>query len=674
MSRIGRLESDVRLTRRRLEELGSGGAGDGRSFLDSPEDADFKPPPVPVPPSAVNQLRNGDFSHSVRTWNNGAAGNQDYECAHWFTHDAPVAAQQLDESTGYADLNVDADANAATNKTLKSSSHASYNTAMCAWDRAHGVASLQGTKSLDAPLPSNTATPNAGQICLGMRAALKNSYVVVPSGFRLFAGVWDNTAGQRDWVKASSSFALTRAATRGTPGATVERRYKVYLYTDRGYTYLSAEATVLNAPADGQFSSTVDVYLEWPLIPGVLEAHIYRYTPGTGAYALLEKTSANTYADNGVTVSVSPPVAAYPTATDDRSKAYVATASGALDDLAVDGVDSAWDSLFLNIPVPSGYNMGVTTDKQWLRIGQNMALDRRVTDAVVNNGSATLTSATAAFTSLDTGRTATVTAGANTATVTLTYVNATTVTMSAAWAHASATGATLYVTGGGDQGLLLDQVHASYVSGAVYAPHPQDLDRPLAPAAAPNGSSQGGVGSGGSGGAGEGGVACVEETEPVCVFEGDRVVAVCYKDVRPGQAVFTGDVRRSRVMKKMRGRMPLLLLRAENGVELVCSPSHRVITTRNDSEGRPVDRLRAGDSVLTYLRGRVEVSRVSGVWDLGTVGEVGTFRLSPGCVYVAGRYEPAGWRARLRLWLRGALGRPEEPAGILSHNLKRETF
>lgn len=667
MNPFVRLRGEVRLLRRRLEE-GAGGASE--DFLGSPSDGDFTPPPVAPPVSAVNQLRNGDFSHSVRTWNNGAIGNQDYETAHWFSHDAPVAAQQLDESTGFADLNIDADGNAATNKTLKSSLHASYSALMCAWDRAHGVASLQGTKSLDAPLPSNTATPNAGQMCVGMRAALKDEYIVVPSGFRVYAGLWDNTAGQRDWIKASSSFTLN-SEVRGTPGATVERRYKVYLFTDRGYTFISSESIELAAPSDASFSSTVDVLLTWDLIPGVLEAHIYRFTPGTGTYALLEKTSANSYADNGTTQTVSPPVAAYPTATDDRAKAYVATATGALDDLPVDGVDAAWESLFFNIPVPSGYDMSATTDKQWLRVGQNMALDRRVTDAVVNNGSPTLTSATAAFTALDTGRSVTVTKGANTHTTTITYVNPTTVTMAANWPHASAVDATLYVTGGGDQGLLLDLVHASYVPNAVYAPHPEDLNRPLPPAAAPNGSNQGGVGEGGGGSAGDGGVACVEVSEPVCVFTGERVAAVPFREVGIGQALFTGSLQHSRVMKKMRGVQPLVLLRAENGVELLCSPSHRVITTRRDTEGRAVETLRTGDSLMTYLRGRVEMSRVAGVWDMGEAGEVGTFRLAPCPVYVAGRYAPAGWWKRVRLWLRDVAGRPEEPAGVLSHNVKR---
>jgi hypothetical protein len=658
-------KAKIRELELRLNELAGEGEGGGRDIP-----TDFTPVVTATAPSASNQLRNGDLSHSVRTWNNGAVGNQDYECAHFFTHDAPSAAQQLDESTGFSDLNIDADANAATNKTLKSSSHASYSASYCDWDRATGQGRLQGTKTLDAPLPSNTAVA-ARTMCLALILALRSSRIVVPSGFRLFAGIWDNTAGQRNWLTAATAFTLS-GAVRGTPGATTERRYKVFLYTDRDYTFISNEVTILAAPTDPSFSSTVDVYLSWDLIPGVLEAHVYRFNAVAGTYDLLEKTSSNTYADNGSKFQAG--VVGYPAATDTYPKAYVATEDGALDSLAVDAVDAAWDSLFLNIPVPKLYNQSLTTDKQWLRIGQNMALDRRVMDAVVNNASTNIASATAAFTALDSARSVTLTDGlGNTHTTTVTYVNATNVTMAAAWPHASATGVTLYIVGGGDKGLLVDLIHISYVAGSAYAPYPEDLNRLLQPAAAPNGSNQGTVGGGGGSGSGEGGITCVEESEPVLVFEGELVRAVPFRDVRVGQSVFTGELRRSRVQKIIRGSGPLVRLEAENGVTLVCTPTHKVITTRSDTEGRAVERLRAGDSLMTVKRGRVEQTRVRAVVPLGRVGNVGTFKLAPGNVYAAGRLR-RGLISQICdiafLLYRRLLRRPEQPSGVLSHNRK----
>jgi hypothetical protein len=43
--------------------------------------------PTQNPSGAVNQIRNGDYSHSVDSWyNDGAADNSRYECAWWYSH------------------------------------------------------------------------------------------------------------------------------------------------------------------------------------------------------------------------------------------------------------------------------------------------------------------------------------------------------------------------------------------------------------------------------------------------------------------------------------------------------------------------------------------------------------------------------------------------------------
>ncbi|MDQ3920275.1 MAG: hypothetical protein M3348_17570, partial [Acidobacteriota bacterium] len=652
--------SDIKELRLRLNE----GAGAKDSPRREPTTLDLKPVAQTLPPSAANQLRNGDMSHSVRTWNNAAAGNQDYELAHFFTHDAPSAGQQLDESTSINDLNIDGDANTATNKTVKSSAHPQYSAAYADWLRSSGYSRMQGTKTLDAPLPGNTATPNAGLLAVAFRAALRDATIRVPDGFRVFCGVWDNTAGQRDFLKASTAFAVS-AQVRGTPTGTTERRYKVLLLTDRGYEFLSSEVVVLSAPDDASFNSSCDVYLSWALLPGVIEARVYRHDIASGNYYLLEVAGSNTYADNNTKVKTE---SGYPAASDDRAKAYVATLTDALKGLAVDGVAAAWDTIYLNVPVPPGYNMGATTDKQWLRIGMSAALDRAVSDAVLANGSTTVQSPTAAFTSQDTGRTATVSDGTNSQTVTLTYVDATHATMSAAWGYASATG-TLYVVGGGDHGLLVDLVHVSYTPGSVFAPNPEDLTRTMSPASAPAGSTQGGVGAAGGGDYGGGGIACVAVSEPVLAFEGREVRAVPFDEVREGARLFDGSLACTRVVKKTRASQPLVRLVTDANVTLDCSPSHKVITTRDDEAGRAVERLRAGDPVMVTIGGRVFQARVRAVEDLGRSGEVGTFTLAPGHVYAAGRYAPRSRLARAvgRLW-----GRRESACGVMSHNLKSE--
>lgn len=56
------------------------------------------PIPVPLISQAKNQLLNGDFSHSVMTWNDqlpNTGGDRNEECAWWFSNDEPVLGQVL---------------------------------------------------------------------------------------------------------------------------------------------------------------------------------------------------------------------------------------------------------------------------------------------------------------------------------------------------------------------------------------------------------------------------------------------------------------------------------------------------------------------------------------------------------------------------------------------------
>lgn len=682
MNEFERLGNEMRVLRLRLGEVEARAAAAARVPPGARAGFDLAPVPPAERKTAPNDLRNGDQSHSVNTWNEAApsGGDKAAECAHWFSHDAPSAGQQLDESTSLSDLNLDADATPATNKTLKYTSHSHYSAAYSDWDRSKGLARLQGTKTLDAPYPSNQSIFPGRTKYVSLIAALANAHVVVPEGFRLWVGLHDNTAGKRDFLKAASAFSILSATVRGgIPAAPRELRYRIYAATDRGYDFLSDEFVQAGAPSDAEFNAGLDVYLSWQRIDGVLRYKVYRKDVAAGTYRLLDTidNGATTYGDNN---TFEESAAGYPTASDDRTKAYVATRTGELDDLAVDGVSDSWSTLFFNIPAPALADLSATTDKIWLRAGANMALDRRVTDAAVTNGSATLQSATAAFTSLDTGRTATVTDGSgNSQTVTLTFVDATHATMSAAWAHPDAAGCTLYVVGGGDHGLLVDLLHSSYIENASFSPSPEDdrLDKGgQQPSAAPNGSSQGGVGTGGGGGDSEpggGGLRCVAVGEPVAVVIGGRVAAVPFARVREGEAVISGDLRPNVVRGIKRAHCEeLWRVRTENRIELLCSPTHRLITGPSDGAGTPVRDLREGEYVLTYAGGRVVRSRLEACRPAGFGGEVGTFKLGPGNhLYVAGReVQRRGLRGFADRVL-AALGlRARGPAGLLSHNVK----
>lgn len=473
----------------------------------------FEPIPGTTAPSAVNQIRNGEFAHSVDTWFDATpspTADEGKECAFWFSNDTPVALQVLSFANTLA--------GGPANKTLKAFGnfggvHSTYDPAYCDWDRDSGQVRLQGTKSLDAPFPNNrVVVPNRSVIYVGALIALRNSQIRVPSDCRIYAGVWDNTnvAPKPDWI-TGTSFAIS-GSVRGTPATTTERRYKVFAFTDRGYTYLSAELTILAAPSDAAFA-TSDVFLTWRAIPGILEYHVYRHDITAAKFRKLVEIGSgiNNYVDNGAILPGHDNEGGYPAATSTTPLAFVATRDNELGSLPVDGVEG-WDSLFLNIPIPSDYDVALTTGEQVLRMGQTKALDREVSDAISTAASNSVSSATAVFTTQDTGRIATLTDAAGAVLhgpEAITFVDATHVTFATA-VGTSNVDATLYITGGGDHGILLDAIHASYVSGAAFAPNADDLNRLTHggqnPISAPSGSSQGGSGGGGGGGSGGGGI------------------------------------------------------------------------------------------------------------------------------------------------------------------------
>jgi hypothetical protein len=665
--------SRIQLELNDLQTRLGGGSSIQPPRLDSPFPT-LTPIAPATPPSAVNQVRNGEAGHSNDTWFNPPPGSSisdaGKECAWWFSNDPPFTGQILDFSISPANPN---------NHTLKAfiddgGVHTTYNEQYCDWDRAGGVIRLTGDKTLDAPLPNNrVVVPNRPIDFFGCLIALRDNTIVVPSALRIFAGLWDELLG--DWIAGAAPFVVNHSV-RGTPTGTTERRYRILAHTDRGFNYLSEEEVVTDAPSDSSFS-TADVLLSWQSIPGILEYKVYRFDVTAAKYRLLSEigSGANTYVDNGSILNDD--VGGYPDSTTNTPRAYVATQSQDLLNLPVDG--QPWASLFLNIPVPSDYDSSLTTGEQVLRIGMTIPLDRRMIDARVTNGSTNLFSDSAVFTIMDVGREIEVSDGTNTlATTTAALVDAENVTMADAWAFANAVDATLYVTAGGDHGLLIDAIHLSYVSGSAFAPHPDDINR-LAnggqnPITAPTSSSQGSAGGGGSTGGGEGGVTdpfgCVALDCPISILVGNSVENLTWSAVKVGDILFSGNLRPNQVLRKpMRRTTSLHLVRIKAtwlyDIEVPCSGGHPIITNFLDSTGRAAENLRRGDGVLVSINGHVERKPIREIVDTGVACDVGTFSLYPNHIYSAGRVR---WRGRLRRLL-GRLFRA--PAvGALCHNLK----
>lgn len=678
MNDFEQLRQKVNRMQLEMQDLGGRIGAIQPPFIGSPLTG-FVPPVGTTSPSAVNQVRNGEYGHSVDTWFDATPSptlDEGKECAHWFSNDVPVAGQVLSFVNALT---------SSANKTLKAYGdfggvHSTYDPAYCDWDRNTGQARLHGLKSLDAPFPTNrVVVPNRSVIYVGALIALRNEQIRVPSDCRIYAGIWDNTvsAPRPDWV-AGAAFAIT-GSVRGTPATTTERRYKVFASTDRGYTYLSSELTIAAAPSDAGFA-TADVFLTWKSIPGILEYHIYRHDITAAKYRKLVEiaSGANNYVDNGAILPGQNDVGGYPAATSTTPLAYVATLENELSGLPIDELES-WATLFLNIPIPSDYDVGTTTAEQVLRLGLTKALDREVLDAVVNNGSTNLDSATAIFTALDTGRTVVITKGANTHTTTITFVDVDSVTLAVAWPHANAVGATLYIIGGGDHGILLDAIHVSYVSGAAFAPNGDDLNRLTNggqnPIAAPNHSSQGGSGGDGGSEPGDGGIGrfegCIAVDCPVNVWVGNSLESIAWKAITFGEALFSGDLRPNHVLRKPPARtLSLQLVRVRAtwlyDIEIPCSPGHPLITSMFDRKGRAVETQKAGDPVMISIDGKVARKRIREIVDTGEAADVGTFTLAPGHVYAAGRIH---YRSFIHRLLAGIL-RLNPVVGVLSHNVK----
>jgi hypothetical protein len=681
------LQQDFDEIKRRVNEMSGVGAG-GSGPL-GPAQPDFQPLPIDKRTPAANQIWNGDFSHSVSTWNDAVLDVADKakECFNWFSNDAMSVGQALD----FTDART-----SSANKTLKYLSHTTYDANYADWDRATGNARITGTKTLDAPLPQNTCYPGRTKY-LGAIIALANSQIVVATDTHLSAGIYDNTAGQRDWLKANTAFAITTAEVRGTPAATEQLKYKIWAKTDRGYTYLSAEVTVAAGPTPGSFSSTVDVYLSWERIEGVLEYWVVRHRTGPNIYDILTKigSGANTYADNNTILEAG--VAGYPAATEDRARAFVATlarqrADGTwvndLSNVAVNGVDLSWDALFLNIPIPATYQQSNTTGRQVLRIALDKALDRQFAGVAANNGNTTISTPTDQFTSLDAGRTVTLTSADGLHTLTTT-INAFTdtkhlvLTAAPGWTDANTT---IYIVGGGDHGLLIDLIHLGDTEGAAFAPHPDDFSeaRRLQPAAAPNGSTQGGtVGGGGPPDTGDGGIGgCIVMDLPVATFNGDGHLMLPFQSVGRGWALPSGNLQAGYVTKILtshcgnvwRVRIARARVRwwerlfGRSYIEIVGSPEQRLITSAVDRHGASLSSLQTGEFAVASWHGRMERSEIIESSAVGEPATVGIFALAPGHTFFAGRLV-APWFVT---WLRREFGRLDDGVtAALLHNVKQ---
>jgi len=506
----------------------------------------------------------------------------------------------------------------STNNELKTIAHTTYNPRYSRWDSSNGQGNLTGTMSIDVLMPQNNVDATTALARVSLIAARLNEYIEIPETASMAAGIWDNTSGQRKFLEGNIGF---DAELVGATGA-VERRFKILLTSDRGFSLLSSEITIANSPTT--LSATNYIAMSWYQQAGQLQVDIYeRYDPsGINEYRLVSQvSSATSYIYEGGYLSV---VAGYPTATGDTRSAtyFTSTTPPDMSDLAINAVAPAWDTVNFPIEVPNNYNKALTTNREWVRIWMTVAANIWITSGVTTDGTDTITIPagiinTAAFASggYGTGSSSLYyLLGAEVydsddvlllSTVIADPVSDTSLVLNGA--VAAGTDRKLRIVAGGFQGILIDKVHLGYQQNTSYAPNAMD-NRTLQPVAAPDGSSQGGTGSGGSGG---GINPCVIGSTPIEMSDGEyRRIDACKQ-----LDMWASDGLQPNVLLKLKrslAKVQVRRVRSANGCEVICTDGESFVTDpSNIGKGTFLSHLRVGDSVLTKIDGRIEQSTIS---------------------------------------------------------------
>ncbi|HXG82648.1 MAG TPA: hypothetical protein VNI84_01350 [Pyrinomonadaceae bacterium] len=613
---------------------------------------------INTPPSpAANQLWNGELGHSVNSWFDAALTIDDKskECAFWFSHDGMLSGLALESTDART---------SAVNKTLKHAAHSNYSSAFSRWNSENGWAELTGTKTLDALLPANFIDATTRDVFVSMIAAKRNAFIEIPENALMFAGVYDNTLGQRKFLTGTLGFS---AALNGTPAAqTIERRYKIHVKSDRGFSLISPEIVVAGAPADNLFSSSKNISMNWRQTAGQSEVDIYEFVPATATYRLIQTVSAaSSYIHEGDFLRA---VGGYPASTGTERRAVYYTRVGELSSLATNGVSPSWDTINFLISVPNDYSKAVTTDREWLRAGITTACNLFVTGCATD-GTTTIKAPAAVFeaqyAALYGGLTTQI-YDENDVLLLSTTVSSRTddthlVLVAAVPARANVK---IRILGAGFHGVLVDKIHLGFQRNVSYAPNPFDA-RALQPVAAPTSSTQGTVGEGGTGG---GITTCVAAKTPVKTASGQRIAI---EKNQPGDSWDSAEFAPNILLKLKEGFDYVRRVRSANNCFIECTDTERFIVSRSDSEGTPLFRLRVGDAVLTEIDGRIESSRIIEISEYLGKTFVYTPTLSNNRLFIAGEIRRFGFFEKLTEKALSFFRRKVAGGGFLLHNSKR---
>lgn len=528
----------------------------------------------------------------------------------------------------------------AKNNELKTIAHSTFNPYFSKWDAPHGQGDMTTTTTIDTPLPSNMVDATVNLARISLIAARANQYIEIPNADLFGAGLWDNTSGQRCFLTGSIGFS---ASLVGTTGST-ERRFRVYYQSDRGYSLLSDEVTILNGLADGLMDDLNYIQMSWLQQAGQLQVEIYEhYDPsGVNEYRLVATvSSATSFIYEGDYLSV---VSGYPTPTETTRTATFFTETEDMSDLAINGIAPQWDTVNFPTLVPNNYNKANTTNRQWLRLWQTVAANIYINGNVIGDGSDTIAIPdgiinTAAFASggYGTGATSLYTNLAvqlydqDDVYIGLFDIIDTISNTSLQLSHGipAYVNYKLRIIGGGFHGIIIDKIHLGFQQNTSWAPNANDV-RVLQPVASPTSSTQGGVGNGGSGG---GVNTCIAAATPVKQLSGEWVPIA---ENKIGVLWSSDGVTPNQLCKLRPGFEAVRCVRTENNIEILATDTEAFITPTGKHYLR---NLRVGDEVWTDLDNRRVISKLAEISELLPQQIVITPSLSGNHLFIAGEYK-----------------------------------
>ena len=228
------------------------------------------------------------------------------------------------------------------------------------WGKLDGWAEMGSTTderwSLDTPFALNEIRPGLTihVICIiSIRPAVPPT--PMPLGCKLFFGVWDGTTTQNKWIEGNN-FDLNAAAV-GTTTAGTSVSYKAIATTSEGAT-LESDVAVVN-PSNAALSTSNYNRLTWTNAPGILDFKLYRLMGGVYSRIFTITNGASDYNDTGGSEET---LTAFPVTFNTKPIVYKETGT-------YYPIDGSWTAVTASIQVPSNYNTGLTTGKQWFRMG-----------------------------------------------------------------------------------------------------------------------------------------------------------------------------------------------------------------------------------------------------------------------------------------------------------------